>query len=223
MSGPTSAPAALVIDFGGVLTSPLHDAMQAWCDEDEIDMALFRSVMREWLGSSFGDEAGVNPAHALERGEMEVPHFEAEFAKRLRTRAGGPVPPDGLLSRMFAGFKHEQPMFDVVRRIRRAGFKTALLSNSWGMDYDRTDWDRLFDVAVISGEVGMRKPEPEIYLHTAEALGVQPRACVFVDDLGPNVKAAVALGMAGIRHVTARRTTQELESRFGIDLSADVA
>lgn len=223
MSGPTSAPAALVIDFGGVLTSPLHDAMQAWCDEDEIDMALFRSVMREWLGSSFGDEAGVNPAHALERGEMEVPHFEAEFARRLRTRAGGPVPPDGLLSRMFAGFKHEQPMFDVVRRIRRAGFKTALLSNSWGMDYDRTDWDRLFDVAVISGEVGMRKPEPEIYLHTAEALGVQPRACVFVDDLGPNVKAAVALGMAGIRHVTARRTTQELESRFGIDLSADVA
>ena len=111
------------------------------------------------------------------------------------------MPPDGLLSRMFAGFKHEQPMFDVVRRIRRAGFKTALLSNSWGMDYDRTDWDRLFDVA----------------------LGVQPRACVFVDDLGPNVKAAVALGMAGIRHVTARRTTQELESRFGIDLSADVA
>jgi epoxide hydrolase-like predicted phosphatase len=223
VSGPTSVPAALVIDFGGVLTSPLHDAMQAWCDADEIDMALFRSVMREWLGKSFGDEAGVNPAHALERGEMAIPDFEVEFAKRLRTRAGDPVPPEGLLSRMFAGFQHEQPMFDVVRRIRRAGFKTALLSNSWGLDYDRTNWDRLFDVTVISGEVGMRKPEPEIYLHTAAALGVEPRDCVFVDDLGPNVKAAVALGMVGIRHVTARQTTEELESRFGIDLSADVA
>jgi len=223
VSGRNAAPAALVIDYGGVLTSPLHDAMQAWCDEDEIDLALFRSVMREWLGPSFGDEAGVNPAHALERGEMAVPDFEVELAKRLRTRAGDPVPPDGLVARMFAGFRHEQPMFDVVRRLRRAGVKIGLLSNSWGMDYDRTGWDRLFDVTVISGEVGMRKPEPQIYLHTTAALGVEPADCVFVDDLGPNVKTAVALGMVGIRHVTARQTTDELESRFGIDLSADVA
>lgn len=223
MAGPAAAPTALVTDYGGVLTSPLHDAMQAWCDEDEIDLSLFRAVMREWLGPSFGTEAKTNPAHALERGEMAVPHFEVELAKRLRTKAGHPVEPDGLVSRMFAGFRHEQPMFDVVRRLRRAGFKTALLSNSWGLEYDRTDWDRLFDVTVISGEVGMRKPEPEIYLRTVEALGVEPADCVFVDDLGPNVKAAVAVGMVGIRHVTARQTIEELESRFGVDLSADVA
>lgn len=223
MSARPNAPTTLVTDWGGVLTSPLHDAMQAWCDEDEIDLSLFRAVMREWLGPSIGAEVKTNPAHALERGEMAIPHFEAELASRLRTKAGDPVEPEGLLTRMFAGFRHEQPMFDVVRRLRRAGFKTALLSNSWGLDYDRTDWDRLFDVTVISGEVGMRKPEPEIYLHTVAALGVEPGECVFVDDLGPNIKAAVAVGMVGIRHVTPRQTIEELESRFGVDLSADVA
>ena len=114
-------------------------------------------------------------------------------------------------------------MFDVVRRVRAAGLKTALLSNSWGLDYDRDDWHRLFDVTVISGEVGMRKPEPEIYLHTAAALDIAPPQCVFVDDLGPNVKGAVSVGMVGVRHVTARQTIEELEALFGIDLSADVA
>jgi epoxide hydrolase-like predicted phosphatase len=214
---------ALVVDYGGVLTSPLHDAMQAWCDEDEIDLGQFRAVMREWLGPSFGDEAVVNPAHALERGEISVPDFEERLAERLRTRAGGAVPAVGLLTRMFAGFRSEQPMVDVVRRTRAAGFKTALLSNSWGLDYDREDWHRLFDVTVVSGEVGMRKPEPRIYLHTASALGVAPTECVFVDDLGPNIKGAVSVGMVGVRHVTARQTVDELQALLGVDLSADVA
>jgi len=58
----------------------------------------------------------------------------------------------------------------------------------------------MFDAVVISGEVGMRKPEHRIYLHTAEALDLEPAACVFVDDLRPNVEAAVELGFVGIHH-----------------------
>jgi HAD superfamily hydrolase (TIGR01509 family) len=67
---------------------------------------------------------------------------------------------------------------------------------------------------VISGEVGMRKPEAEIYLHAARVLGVAPAACVFVDDLGPNVRAAVAVGMIGVRHRDVQTTIEELAAIF---------
>lgn len=210
--------AALVVDYGGVLTSPLQDAMAAWCDSDEIDISQFRQVMRGWLGAPWGEEAVTNPVHALERGEIAIPHFEQELAGRLRTHDGRPVDADGLLARMFAGFRREQPMVDAVRRAHAQGLRTALLSNSWGNDYPRHEWDGLFDAVVISGEVGMRKPEPGIYLHTANLLGVEPPQCVFVDDLSPNVRGAVSVGMVGVRHVAPAQTLDELEALFGLAL-----
>src|SRR3954452_23313980 len=209
---------ALVVDYGGVLTSPLQDAMQSWCEDDEVDAALFRRVMREWLGTSYGDEAATNPVHALERGEIAIPEFERELAKRLHTHDGRPVAPEGLLGRMFSGFRHEAPMLAAVRTARRQGLKTALLSNSWGLDYPRETWEGAFDVVVISGEVGMRKPEPAIYLHTAQLLGLEPAECVFVDDLAPNVQGAVSVGMVGVRHVSAEDSINELEALFGMSL-----
>jgi len=219
MVGPvSSSPSALVVDYGGVLTSPLQDSMQSWCEDDEIDLAAFQRVVREWLGPSYGSEAATNPMHALERGEIAIPDFERELARRLTTHDGRAVEPEGLLSRMFAGFRKQQPMFDVVRRVRGSGIKTALLSNSWGMDYPREEWDEIFDVVVISGEVGMRKPEPAIYRYAADQLGVPPGECVFVDDLGPNVKGAVGVGMVGVKFVSAEQAIDELEALFGLVL-----
>jgi epoxide hydrolase-like predicted phosphatase len=209
---------ALVVDWGGVLTQPLQDTMRAWCETDSIDADDFARAMKDWLGEPYGDEARVNPVHALERGEMEVPHFEAELAKRLRTHDGRPVEAEGLLSRMFSGFGREPAMAGVVRRARQQGIRTALLSNSWGLDYPREGWDQMFDVVVISGEVGMRKPEPAIYRHTATLLGVEPQECVFVDDLRPNVRGAVDVGMVGVHHVTPEETIVELEALFGVQL-----
>ena len=209
---------ALVIDYGGVLTSPLQDTMQSFCEDDEIDTAAFLRVIREWLGQSFGDEAAVHPIHALERGEIAIPDFERELARRLTTHDGRAVEPEGLLGRMFAGFRKQQPMFDVVRSARKQGILTALLSNSWGMDYPREEWDEIFDAVVISGEVGMRKPEPAIYRHAAEQLGVDPAECVFVDDLGTNVKGAVGVGMVGVKFVSAEQAIDELEALFGLVL-----
>ena len=86
-------------------------------------------------------------------------------------------------------------MLDGVRAARRAGVRTAMLSNSWGEDrYDRALLAELFDAWVISGEVGLRKPDPAIYELAAERLGLPPAACVFVDDLPGNLKPARALG-----------------------------
>jgi epoxide hydrolase-like predicted phosphatase len=211
---PVSEPRALIVDFGGVLTSPLAAAMAGWCESDGIDPVHFRAVMRGLLGPAGAGAAARNPVHALERGELQAAEFERQLAGLLRTRDGQPVVPDGLLARMFAGFAGEPSMVELVRRAHDAGIPTALLSNSWGLDYDREDWDGLFDVVVISAEVKMRKPEPEIYLHTAAALRLEPADCVFVDDLPPNVRAAVAVGMTGILHETAERTREQLERLF---------
>jgi putative hydrolase of the HAD superfamily len=211
---------ALIVDYGGVLTSPLQETMTSFCEDDEIDLSALRRVMREWLGASYGAEAEANPVHALERGEIAIPDFERELARRLTTHDGRQVEAEGLLSRMFAGFQRQQPMFDVVRRARGHGLKTALLSNSWGMDYPRDEWDEIFDTVVISGEVGMRKPEPGIYRHTSQRLGLEPGQCVFVDDLRPNVTGAVSVGMVGVRFVTAEQAIEELEQLFGLDLGS---
>jgi epoxide hydrolase-like predicted phosphatase len=207
---------ALIVDWGGVLTSSLQDTMVSWCDADSIDYVEFRAVMKDWLGSSYGEDAAVNPVHALERGELEVPDFERELAARLRTHDGGTVEAHGLLSRMFAGFDPQPPIAGAVRRAKAAGLSTALLSNSWGNDYPREGWDEMFDVVVISGEVGMRKPDPEIYRLTADRLRLDPPRCVFVDDLMPNIRGAVEVGMVGVHHVSPDQTLDELEALFEI-------
>jgi epoxide hydrolase-like predicted phosphatase len=209
---------ALVVDWGGVLTSPLQDTMTSWCESDGLDYLQFRQVMKDWLGTSFGDDAAINPIHALERGEMDVPDFERELAARLLTRDGRPVEAPGLLTRMFAGFETAPAMADALRRAKAAGLSTALLSNSWGNEYPREGWDEMFDVVVISGEVNMRKPEPAIYELTVDRLGLDPAQCVFVDDLSPNIRAAVEVGMVGVHHVTAQQTLDELELLFAVPL-----
>ncbi len=193
--------------------------MSAWADADDVDLDDFGQVMREWFGEPGAEVARRNPVIAIERGEIEVPHFEAELAARLRTRDGHRVPAKGLLKRMFEGFQHAPDMQNVVRTAHKAGMKTALLSNSWGTaDYPRDGWDDLFDAVVISGEVGMRKPEPEIFRYTLDLLGVESAEAVFVDDLPFNIQGAADVGIVGVLHTSYGETVAELEALFGIPL-----
>jgi epoxide hydrolase-like predicted phosphatase len=211
---------ALVVDFGGVLTNSLAETMGGWLAGEGIDGDVFARVMRDMLGLEGAVEARVNPVHALERGEIEIPDFERQLAEHLVSTSGEPVRAEGLLGRMFAGFERAEDMIGVVRRCRQAGLKTALLSNSWGLNYPREDWPELFDVTVISGEVGIRKPDPGIYELCARQLELPPESCVFVDDLAPNVHGAAAVGMVGVLHRTYEETVGELEALFGLPLTA---
>jgi HAD superfamily hydrolase (TIGR01509 family) len=126
---------------------------------------------------------------------------------------------EGFLARMFDEFEHAHDMNALVRRARESGIRTALLSNSWGDFYPRDLWDGMFDVVVISGEVGMRKPDAEIFQLTLGLMDLPASACVFVDDLPHNITAAADLGLVGVRHVTYEETLMELETLFGIDLA----
>jgi HAD superfamily hydrolase (TIGR01549 family) len=193
--------------------------MRAWSDVDDIDYAHFQDAMADWFGDFGGFEARFNPVHALERGEMQIPDFEAELAKRLVRRDGRPVEADGLVRRMFSRFEHAHDMSGLVRRAKLAGIRTALLSNSWGDQYLRDGWHDLFDAVVISGEVGMRKPERQIFEYTLAELQLNASSCVFVDDHVGNIQAAAHLGIIGIWHQGYRSTAAELEALFGLPLA----
>jgi HAD superfamily hydrolase (TIGR01509 family) len=119
---------------------------------------------------------------------------------------------------MFDAIEHAPDMNALVVRARHQGLRTALLSNSWGNEYPRHGWDDMFDAVVISGEVGMRKPEERIYRFAADQVRAQPSECVFVDDLRPNVEAAVLTGMVGVHHRDYRTTALELEAVFEVPL-----
>lgn len=111
------------------------------------------------------------------------------------------------------GMEGEPPIAAVARRARRAGIRTALLSNADAVA-DHPEWGELFDTVVLSGVVGMAKPDAEIYRLTARRLGVAPQDCVFVDDLRSNVAGAVAAGMVGVHHRSVASTLAELETLF---------
>ena len=172
------------------------------------------------MSQAYDSAASPNPIHSLERGECSGAEFERILAARLLRTDGAAVAAEGLLRRMFAACLPVPAMYDAIRTLRAAGFSTALLSNSWGCEeYPRADFPGLFDTVVLSGEVGMRKPEKEIFLHAAKTLGLAPAECVFVDDMEANVTAAQACGMTGVLHTGTATTAQALQGLFGVPLA----
>src|SRR5438309_3592277 len=106
-----------------------------------------------------------------------------------------------------------------VGKARSAGVRTGLLSNSWGTRrYPRELLSGLFDAITISGEVGLRKPAPEIYALAAERIGLAPERCVFVDDLPFNLAPAAELGMGTVHHRAAKETLEALERLLEVPL-----
>jgi putative hydrolase of the HAD superfamily len=204
----------LVVDWGGVLTTGLDAALVGWSAADGIDYPHYQAAIGRLLGDSASHEARYNPVHALERGELALPDFEQRLAAELVTVSGAPVEPEGLVARMLERFEQAPDMVGLVRRAHEAGIRTALLSNSWGNDYPRDGWAEMFDAVVVSGEVGMRKPDPDIFEHTLALLGLTAPECVFVDDLARNVRGAVALGFVGVHHTSYATTAAELTALF---------
>ncbi|MGH2731297.1 MAG: HAD family hydrolase [Actinomycetota bacterium] len=206
---------ALIVDFGGVLTTPLQDAMVAFAEEQGIALEDF---VRIALAAYAGEEDGL--VVAFETGAISEDQFSREFAQRLSGVTGGAVDPEGLVARIFRGMRLEEGMIEAVAKAREHGLKTGMLSNSWGLGlYPRELLAEVFDTIVISAEVGLRKPDPEIFRLTTTRLGVAPRECVFVDDHPGHLKAAVDEGMATVLHRTPADTIAELESLLGVPLT----
>jgi epoxide hydrolase-like predicted phosphatase len=198
--------AGLLVDYGGVLTTNLFDSFRAFCSKEGLEPETVGRRFRE-------DSACRELLIALETGRLPEEEFEPSFAEILG------VSSPQLIDRLFAGSAPDETMLAAVRHARQSGVRTGLVSNSWGTRrYDRATLAELFDGVVISGEVGIRKPAPEIYSMGAARIGLEPTACVFVDDLPFNLSPAAELGMATVHHVRAQETIAELEELLGVSL-----
>lgn len=206
---PEAPRSALLIDWGGVLTTNLFASFHAYCIAAEIDPQLLMGRFRT-------DPEARALLVALETGEIDEPIFEQRFSKLLE------VEPDGLIDGLFAGVEPEPAMVGAVRMAHEAGVRTALVSNSWGVHrYPHDIFDELFDGVVISAEEGFRKPDRRMYELGARRAGAQPRECVYVDDLPFNLTPAEEMGMATIHHTDPQKTVPELERLLGVRLSAN--
>jgi len=198
-------PKALLVDFGGVLTTDIWSSFSAFCVERGLDPDAAKQLFRE-------NPEAVEELRRLERGEADPQEFERRFANLLGTE------PDGLVEGLFSGLGPADEMLTAVRRAREGGAPTGLVSNSWVMDHYTDELRELFDAVVISGEVGLHKPEPEIFELAARRVNRDPSDCVFVDDLRENCAGAEALGMTAILHREQAATIARLEELLGLDL-----
>jgi putative hydrolase of the HAD superfamily len=198
--------AGLLVDWGGVLTTDLFASFAAFCER--------QGLAPDALMQGFRHDPDARQALIdLEEGKLS----EADFEVKLGGLIG--VASDGLIDQLFAGAGPEEPMIAAVRAARAAGIRTGLISNSWGTSrYPKAVLAELFDGVVISGDVGMRKPAPEMYTLGAERIGLKTDQCVFVDDLPFNLTPAAELGMGTVHHRDSATTIAELEKLLGVPL-----
>jgi len=198
------------------MTTPIFASFNAFCDTEGITLEAFRSVMQGAArkeGSTFA---------MVETGAITEEQFDDAVATLLSDACGKTIAPAGLKQRLFALVKPDEAMWNAVGAARAAGVRTGLLSNSWGgRDYPIDELKEIFDDVLISGHVGLRKPDPEIYLLAADRIGARTEDCVFVDDFSVNVDGATAVGMTGVLHKDARTTIEMLEKIFGLQFGAD--
>ncbi|WP_018350609.1 HAD family hydrolase [Longispora albida] len=188
---------ALITDFGGVLTSSFLGCLSAFDAAEGLPPGTLASAVASDLGRD------------LERGAIGQREFEEKMAVRLG------VAPEGLLARMAAALEPDEAMLAGLARIRAAGVRVAILSNSWGTGhfdpYRPFDVEGRADVVVISDQVRLRKPDPRIFELTVARLGVPATACVFVDDVKDYLVPAARLGMTVVHHRDAAGTLAELD------------
>jgi putative hydrolase of the HAD superfamily len=199
---------ALLVDFGGVLTTNVFHSFREFCEREGLSPDAFLDLFRS-------DEEARRDLRRLETGKID----EEEFASKIGPKIGLDRT-EGFIDRLFAGMEPDGEMVGAVKRAKALGVPTGLVSNSMGAGrYDRESFPEMFDGVVISGEVGFHKPQPEIYRLGAESVGLNPADCVFVDDLKENCEGAEAVGMTAVLHRGADSTLPELERLLGVSLN----
>jgi putative hydrolase of the HAD superfamily len=203
---------AVIFDLGGVvLGSPLH-AIAAYERELGIPEGHVNRVVVK-TGSS-------GAWSRLERGELDLAGFFPAFEAECREH-GHPLSAVTMMERIHVAGAPCQPMLEAIRVLRRRGFRVGALTNNWSSEGEESHSElrALFDCFIESSVVGLRKPDPRIYLHTCETLAIAPTEAVFLDDIGRNLKAARALGMGTIKVESPEQALAELAAILGFPLA----
>jgi putative hydrolase of the HAD superfamily len=206
---------AVIWDFGGVLTTSPFEAFARF----ERERGLPEDVIRRTNAANHLENAWAK----FERAEIDVETFDRLFAEES-VAIGAEVRGKDVLPLLQGDLRPE--MVEALRRIK-AKYRTGcitnnLTANAIGSQSGRTlyvaEVMALFDHIIESARIGLRKPDPRIYRMMVDALGVEPKNCVYLDDLGVNLKPARAMGMTTIKVVSAPQAIAELEAATGLKL-----
>ncbi|NQY55286.1 MAG: HAD-IA family hydrolase [Ilumatobacteraceae bacterium] len=198
---------AVLWDFGGVILSSPFDAFDRYERERGVPPGLIRSVN--------ATNPDSNAWALLERSEIDSAEFDRLFAQES-AELGHRVPGADVLALLAGEVRPE--MVDMLDRVIAAGYRTACLTNnvvSADPRATRTDVQDVmerFEHVIESSKVGVRKPEVRFYEIACDTVGVQPHECVFLDDLGINLKPAKAMGMTTIKVTDPAAAIAELTS-----------
>jgi len=208
---------AVIWDFGGVFTASPFEAFERYERERGIPVGVIRKI------NSTNHE---NNAWAMfERSDIDFAGFDAAYAAEALA-LGFQIPGRDVVGLLAGEFRPE--MIEALRRIKTR-FKIGCITNNMPADaagggtaahrsiYAREIME-MFDVVIESSKIGIRKPDPRIYQMMCEKLGVKPEACVYLDDLGGNLKPARAMGMTTIKVVSGPQAIAELEAATGMKL-----
>jgi putative hydrolase of the HAD superfamily len=206
---------AVIWDFGGVFTTSPFEAFARYERENELPANLIRKINSQ--------NHLTNAWARFERAELDLNGFDTAFADEALAM-GHYVPGKDIIALLSGDFRPE--MIEALRRIKTK-YKTGCItnnvpSNQTGSNDGRAlyagDVMALFDHVIESAKTGIRKPDPRIYEMMCEALKVSPANCIFLDDLGVNLKPARAMGMATIKVETAAQAIAALEHLTAMNL-----
>ena len=201
---------AAIFDIGGVLTTSPVASIRQFCERE--------GLPHNRIGPLLATHDGA--WSRFEKSETSQRDFVLEFETECRSLD---IELDGwrFLESFFGELSIRPEMLGAVRNLR-GHLKLGCITNNVARNDSRpgsiANLDELFDVVVESAKVGMRKPDPRIYLHACALLAVEPAECVFLDDFGVNLKAARELGMATIKVDETLCGLSELEQLLGLTL-----
>ena len=204
---------AVLWDFGGVILSSPFEAFNRY----EAERGLPRDIIRQVNAANPDSNAWA----LLERNDISPTQFDALFAEESE-RFGHRIPGTDVLALLSGDVR--PTMVNALDHVIASGFRTACLTNnvvSTSPDPSPRQQEiaaimAKFDHVVESSKVGCRKPEPRFYEIACELLNVSPTQCVFLDDLGINLKPAAAMGMRTIKVVEPTAALRELSEHLGV-------
>jgi putative hydrolase of the HAD superfamily len=203
---------AAIFDIGGVLTTSPVQSIRAFEKQEGLEDGALRPL--------FISHDGV--WSRFERSELTPADFMPAFEEEARTQLGLEVSGAGFLASFFGGQTRRENYIAAVQRLRGHVKVGAITNNVTREEQEGESMlpvDELFDVLIESSKVGLRKPDPRIYLMACEQLEVAPAEAVFLDDFGVNLKAARELGMTTIKVDETDAALHELERVVGLTLS----
>ena len=206
---------AVIWDFGGVLTTSPFEAFARF----ETERGLPADIIRRTNAANHLENAWAK----FERAEVDIEAFDALFAAESRA-LGAEVRGKDVLPLLSGDLRPE--MVEALKRIKTK-FRTGCITNNLpnnaigsasGRKLYVAEVMALFDHVIESAKIGLRKPDPRIYRMMLETLQVDPAKCVYLDDLGVNVKPAREMGMTTIKVTGAAQAIGELEAATGMKL-----